>query len=1184
MMKLFLHSIFVLFFSIFLCQPSTFSQRQDIKFHHLNVEDGLSRSTITCIYRDSRGFMWFGTQNGLNKYDGYDFTIYQHSSNNNKSISGNWITCIAEDSENNLWIGTFSKGLNKFDRNKEEFTHFSHKENNSNSIGSNSISSIYKDTNNNLWITTFRGGVNLYQEEKNSFKTYMFDSLNVNNISGNSISSIVEDSKGNFWLANNFGYLIQFNPKNEEFKKIYYDQKYHGVTNLNFFGNQTIDSEGDIWVGTENGIYIYNVTNNVFSHLHKESGKNTISNNAVTGILEDNRNILWITTDHGGINLYNKRTKTYDYLLHKANEKTSLSNNQVICFYKDFEENYWFGNFNGGVNVYFKHKQKFQVYTQETNNKKSLSSPSVISLCEDKNGNIWIGTDGGGLNLLNPVNNRIKYFKHDPNNKNSLSGDAITAIYEDEEGYIWIGTYGAGLNLFDIKHNKFTRFLHNPEDTTSIIHNNVWDIIEDSDKNLWIGTSQGPEVYDKTNKIFKRQKINSSDNSINGVKAAMDLFNDSKQNIWIGTALYGVDMFNNEKNTIITYAHNPSNVNSLPNNRINSIFEDKMGNMWFCTFEGLSRLDTNNNSFTNFTKNDGLPDNAIQSILEDDKSNLWIGTSRGLTKFNPINKTIKNYDNSHGLPSSEFNWHTSLLSKSGKMYFGTPKGLVAFHPDSIKQNDKIPKIVFTNFYIFNKPVKTETENEVLKNHINESDSIVLSYKQSVFSIQYAALNFINPEKNQYKYILEGFDNNWHYVGNERKATYTNIDPGKYIFKVRGSNNDGVWNENGASIIIIITPPLWKTWWFRVIMLLFVLFIFYALHQFRVRNIKKQKAKLERQVDIRTNELNEVNTKLEEINEEVMQQKEEILAQNEEIVKQKEEILCRNEELNESFEEIKTKNEKLSQTMDKLKVAQRQIVQSEKMASLGVLTAGIAHEINNPINFVYTGINSLKKDFDDLQVIIKEVEKLKPGVKDFEEKLIRIKELEQEYYFEEACEAIPQTIKDISIGIERTVEIINGLKQFSRMGNEPYEPSNIHQSIDDALLLLKNKYKNQISIHRNFDTNLPLLNCNQGKLIQVFMNLIGNSIDAIEGKGEITIETKHDTKNIKVLIKDTGSGMDEKTRHKIFDPFFTTKKVGKGTGLGMAIVYGILKEHKAEIDVKSEIGKGTQFHITFPFGN
>jgi signal transduction histidine kinase/ligand-binding sensor domain-containing protein/CheY-like chemotaxis protein len=1152
-----------------------FAQNLDLKFKHLTVEDGLSQSTIKTIIKDSQGFMWFGSENGLNKYDSYEFTAYQYNYLDSFSISSNSILCLLEDSKKNLWVGT-SSGLNLYNRETDNFKRFLFNKNDSNSISSNRIVSLYEDRDSKLWIGTFEGGLNLFQRKSNSFVRYMHDTLNTNSIGSNYISSIAEDSKGLLWMANNNGNLMAFDKKEGVFTNTFYAKDFKGQLSGEIFGKLTIDSKDNIWIGTENGLFVYNILSNTVRLISAESETNSISNNSVTGIFEDNDGLYWILTDHGGVNLYNSKTNKFNYLKNNPEDNTTISNDQVYAFYKDNEGNYWMGNYNGGVNVLYKDQNKFEVYTCNSNNTNSLSFPSVIALCESKNGNIWIGTDGGGLDLFDPQKKTFQHFAHSSTQKNSLSSNIIISICEDDEGGILAGTYQGGLNYFDRKNNKFIRYRHDAENENSIPHDNIWSIVEDSKDNFWLGTNGGGlSHFDRRNNIFKNYRHSASDKKSLSDDDIQVVFKDSKGQLWIGSGSSGLNKFDKTTETFISYKNDPEDSSSICNSRICTLFEDNKGFLWIGTAGGLSKMNSSGNTFTNFTTKDGLPDNFIKSITEDNEGNLWLGTNNGLAKFNPNTLTVNNYDVRDGLPSNEFNKDVALNSKSGKIYFGGLKGLISFNPTNIRENKVVPNIVFTDFLIFNKPVLIGTENSPLKAHISKTSSIKLSHDLSVFTIKYAALNFSIANKSQYAYKMQGFDKDWNYVGNERKATYTNLDAGEYVFRVKCTNNDGVWDEEGTSISIIITPPFWETWWFRLIGIVIVLLIVYLAYLYRVRSIQIQKEKLKREVEERTNQLYEANTQLEELYQEVIQQREELIVQTEhqnvtnkalevnqkELMAQAEVLAQMNAKLEENTIELSVHKNNLEQTV---KIRTAELVKSKEKAEesdklKSAFLANMSHEIRTPMNAI-VGFSDLLSNMIDDSLPKSYLESIRTSSKSLLQLINDILDLSK-----------------VEAGkIEMQYDFVDTIFFFEEIR------AIFDQKIQDSNLRFG------IEIQENMP-NLILID--EVRLKQVLINLIGNSIKFTQ-KGFVKIIVEFETQetddaddklvNLKIIVQDSGIGMSKEFQAHLFESFSqqdgqSNKKYG-GTGLGLAISKKLVEIMNGKIEVYSEPDKGTTFTI------
>jgi ligand-binding sensor domain-containing protein/signal transduction histidine kinase len=850
-------------FSIFILTFYLPAQTRDIKFEHLY--EGLSSSSVRCILKDSKGYMWFGTYYGLNKYDAYGFKTYKYDQKDPRSLSGNRISCIFEDHEGILWVGTYLEGLNAFDRETDSFVHYRNNPNDPASLSSDFICTIFEDSKGNLWIGTLYGGLNLFERSTKTFKHFQKNPADKNSLQNNDIFSIIEDHDGKLWIGTNGGGIHLFDPESKSFTYFKYTSDNPVNLNAHNFGKiLKEDKNGNIWIGTGGeGIWLFNKDKHTFKNYSCSGKKQGLTHQIVTDIFLNENGNLWIATDGGGINVLDPVNETYTYIQNDPDDNNSISNNQVYTIYKDDQGIIWIGNYNGAINIYNKNLSKFALYRQSNRNKNSLSFKSVLSFCEDYEGKIWIGTDGGGLNLFDRQKNLFKHFKHDEKNPNSIGGNAITKVYEDKRKNLWIGTYAAGLIRYDRKRNRFISYLNNPADDRTINSNNVWAIFEDSRNNLWIGTLDGGlNLYDRDKNTFRHYMHQEGDENSISNNTLMVIYEDKKGNLWIGTEGGGLNKFNRDTQKFTRYVHNPDQPASIPNNDVKSILEDSDNNLWIGTAGGgLSLLDRETDKFKTITVEDGLPSNAILAMIEDDQHNLWLSTNNGLCKFSPQKNTFRSYDISDGLQSNEFNYSAFLKSSKGELYFGGLNGFNVFNPAEIADNTHVPPVYITDFLIFNKPQSLICKGSPLQKDISETCQITLSYKQSVFSFEFAALNFTSPNKNQYAYKLEGFEDNWNYIGNRRIATYTNIDPGEYIFRVKASNNDRIWNDEGDYLSIKITPPVWQTWWFRMLAAMAIVFLAYGIYRIRVRSIKRQKEILAQQVRERTQELNERNSEL-----------------------------------------------------------------------------------------------------------------------------------------------------------------------------------------------------------------------------------------------------------------------------------------------------------------------------------
>jgi signal transduction histidine kinase/ligand-binding sensor domain-containing protein/DNA-binding response OmpR family regulator len=830
---------------------SVSSQNYDIRFEHISVEEGLSNSIIYDILQDSQGFMWFGTEDGLNKYDGYKYTIYRHDPDDIFSLSHSYIRSIYESHHGGksvLWFGTWGGGLNKFDRDKEQFTH------------------------------------------------YQFDSKNPKSLSSNYVVSIFEDRSGQLWIASSQG-LNRFNRETEEFTRYMPDSEYAlnpDLHDLNYISGMTEYQPGVLWIGTFNGgLYTLELETGQFTiHPNDPKNPNSLSDNKINYIYQDHSGVLWIGTDYGGLNRFDLETEEFTQYLHDPNDRHSVSDNSIVKIHEDKRGILWIGTTEGGLNKFNRETEQFTRYMHDADNPNSLSNDVVWSIYKDKSDVLWVGT-WAGLDKLDRAKQQFIHYMHIPGNPNSLSNNAVWPIYESSLGgrdVLWIGTWNGGLNKLDRRTEQFTSYLHDPINKNSLSNNTITTIRESrygGENVLWIGTLRGLNKFNTATKQYKRYLHDSSDPqsiSANVIRSMIKSQHGGKEVLWIGThdgglnkfdpqteqftrigsfyqvmAMYedqsegvlwvgsfeGLTRLDLDSEQFTHYRHDPDDPKSIGHDEVISIFEDQGGVLWIGTIAGLNRFDRAKGQFTRYTEKDGLPNNVINGILQDKYGKLWISTNQGLSKFDTEAITFRNYDFYDGLQSSEFHHGVYWKCTDGQMFFGGTNGFNAFYPDSIEDNTHIPQVVITDFQIFNKSVNIKNGDTAdnknlytIPKHIAALEEIELSYRESVFSFEFAALDYRSPERNQYAYMMDGFDEEWYYTDAKRRlATYTNLDPGKYVFRVKGSNNDGIWNEAGTSIRITITPPLWKTGWAYAIYILLLGASVQSVWRFQVSRLK-----------------------------------------------------------------------------------------------------------------------------------------------------------------------------------------------------------------------------------------------------------------------------------------------------------------------------------------------------------
>ena len=783
------------------------SQTDNLKFEHVSLEQGLPQVTVFSIVQDHKGFMWFGTQEGLAKYDGYTFTVYGPDPLDTDSLSDYTIYSIYEDSSGTLWIGTQSGGLNKFDRDREKFIRYQHDLDDPNSLGGNFVLSIYEDRSGTLWVGTRSGGLNKFDRDTEKFIHYQHDPDDPNSISGNFVLSLYEDRSGSFWVGTIRGGLNKFDRETGRF--IHYKHDLDDPSSLSDNSVLSIyeDMSGDLWVGTSNGgLNKFDREAEKFvSYKHDPDDPDSISDNSVRLIHEDRFGTFWIGTSNGGLNRFDREAEKFVRYSYDPDDPDSLSDNTVLSIYEDRSGILWIGTFGGGVDKFARKKEKFVHYKHDTNNPSSLSDNLVTAIYEGRDGILWIGTKSNGLDSYDRRTGQFLHYRHDPDDPASLRGNSVSSIYEDSSGTLWVGTRSGGLNKYDRETGQFLHYLHDPDDPASLNSNSINAIYEDRSGVFWIG-GNGLDKFDRKTGKSVHYKNDPDDPDSLSDNNIFSIYEDRSGVLWIGTSRGGLNKFDRETGRFIHFKHNPDNPGSLSANSVVSIYEDRSGDFWVAAYSGsLNKFNREKQEFTHFTKRDGLPSDFVLSILGDDDDNLWLSTHKGVSKFNPRTKTFRNYDVHDGLQSNEFNTFTHHKSKSGEMFFGGINGFNSFYPEDVKDNGYLPPIVLTGFRIFDKKAD-------LKADISEIDKIELSYRDNYFSFEFAALDYTVPGKNQYIYMLEGFDKDWIPSGTRRYASYTNLGGGEYTFRVKGSNNDGVWNEEGLAVKIFITPPPWNTWW------------------------------------------------------------------------------------------------------------------------------------------------------------------------------------------------------------------------------------------------------------------------------------------------------------------------------------------------------------------------------------
>ncbi len=857
------HTFCILLFSLIIgtAAKSTYAQSSDLKFKHITTADGLSQNTISCILQDSKGFMWFGTQDGLNKYDGSSFTHYHHDPYDSTSILGILIHCIVEDQNGNLWIGTES-GLNMFDPSRNQFIRYQHDEDDPTSISGNAVGAIHMDSEGNLWLGVYGGGLDLFDPQNNHFIHCQDNGNEPGRLSSN-IRAIHEDAHNNLWLGSINGDISIFDRELKTFTPFYLQNKNLTVSSIQGI---TSDRENNIWISTyRSGLYVIHNVNGEPSIEHFQNDPRdagSISSNDVFTIFEDSNGRIWVGTENKGLNEYDRKSGKFIRYYSDPFDEHSLSHNSVWSIGEDHTGNLWFGTYAGGINLVEKYAMDFGHYKHIPGKEKGLSNDLVRAFCEDSEGNIWIGTDGGGLNKFDRETGNFKVYNKENSN---LGSDVVLSVLEDSRGQLWAGTWEGGLNYFNKQSGKFQQYT---QDNSNLCSNIIYSIIEDNDGQLWIGSFFGGiSCFDRKTKSFRNYTPANSAISDNQIRMIME---DSYGKLWACGA-DGLNVFDPDSESFTIYSHDEKKANTISEGFMFSILESADSTLWVGTSGGLNKFNRETGQFSGFHIKDGLPSNSINGIEEDNQGYLWLSTNGGLSRFDPVSGIFMNFNQSDGLQDTEFSQGSSYKTSKGELFFGGVHGFNAFQPENFIRNPFVPPVVLTDFQIFNKPVSIG-DHSPLQSHISEAEQITLSHKQTVFSFEFTALNYISSEKNQYAYKLDGFDPDWIYAGTNHSASYTNIDPGEYTFSVKASNNDGIWNEEGVSVKLKITPPYWKTLGFKIIAITLVILLIILIYYVRMRQIIHRNKKLNEQVIERTKEIKEKNSILEDQAEELKAQR------------------------------------------------------------------------------------------------------------------------------------------------------------------------------------------------------------------------------------------------------------------------------------------------------------------------
>ena len=858
----------ILGLAVALLQPASgLAQESHIRFDRLTIQDGLSQSSINCILQDRQGYMWFGTQDGLNRYDGFEFRVFNYKRGKSGTLSRPWVWSLLEDRQGVIWVATTDGGLNRWDPQSETFTSYTHDPDDPASLSDDRVRTTFEDRAGRIWVGT-EAGLNRLEADPGTFTRYLHDPSDPTGLSSDDIRSILEDSLGYLWVGTYGGGLNRLDPETGKAERFVHDPDDPHSLGEDRIRTIFEDSAGALWIGTyEAGVDRYDRETGRFTHFtHDPSDSSSLSDDRVRAILQDREGALWIGTDLG-LNLWRPRTRDFSHYQHNPARSSSLSDDRVMSIFQDRGGVLWVGTL-GGVNKWNPTTGSFVSYSRDPSAEWTLTGDEIQSFAETSDGMLWIGTYNG-LNSLDRGSGEVRQFLPDPNDPYSLRDERVFSLLGNGPNGLWVGTFEGGLHSLDRRTGRFETYPHDPDDPSSISSDKVSALLRGSGGELWIGTyGGGLNRFDEARSRFLHHRHDPQNPNSLGSDNVVALLEDSDGTLWVGTHGGGFAGLDRETGESVTFRAAPDDPLGLPSEDIWAFHETADGTLWIGTRSaGLLSWSRRHRRarrpiFQQYTTDDGLANNVVYSIESDDAGNLWISTNEGLSRFDPERRLFRNYDETHGLLSREFNFSASLRLSTGEMVFGGINGFNLFLPQRIHTNDNVPPVVLTRILKLNEEIETERAIQSLA-------EIELSHKDSMVSFEFAALDYTAPANNRFQYMLEGFDDDWRQQDRGlRRATYTNLDAGEYIFRVRGSNNDGVWNDVGAQIRVHVVPPPWRTWWAYALYLLALAIVILGYTRSQARKYREKAEyshKLEREVRARTSELADRNRELEQAN-------------------------------------------------------------------------------------------------------------------------------------------------------------------------------------------------------------------------------------------------------------------------------------------------------------------------------
>ena len=826
-------------------RPVPVPYSQTIRFEHLGIAEGLSQSVVNAIIQDRTGFLWVGTEDGLNRYDGFQMKVFRPEPENPRSLSDRWITSLAEDAQGFLWVGTRQGGLNRYDPETGTFTHFRHEAGVADSLSDDSIRALYA-ADGDLWVAT-ANGLDVLETASDIFLHFRAEPPNPQGLSSNSISAILKDDRNHIWIGTLDAGVSIYDPVSRTFTVLQNDPLNPASLSHNRVLSITDDMLGRVWVGAANGINLFSEAGGDFVRFQNDAGDPySLAGSAVLAIFSDRDGGLWVGTE-SGLDRLDFETGRFVHHQHHQAIPNSLSNDTVRAIYEDRGGILWVGTF-AGLNKYNRQQDHFAYYQHHPDQPNSLGGNRVQAIHVAPDRAVWIGTNGNGLDLFSPASQWFSHFRHDPSDPTTLGDDEVWSVLTDQDGQVWVGTT-VGLDRYDPSTGDFSHFVPEAGNTKGLAAAPVYSLLQGRDGTLWIGTARGLDQYDPATESFVHFLPQEAVGAGAPGPQVTALLEDIGGALWIGTfdeGLYRMDQQAPPRFTKYTYS--PGAPHSLSNNTVLSLALDSSGTVWIGTGGGgLSRFSRSSNTFTHFTEQDGLPNDVIYAILEDRQGGLWLSTNYGLSRLDADRRSFQNFTSSDGLQSNEFTQGAAARGAQGELYFGGTNGFNILRPESLAANPSVPPVVLTSLTQDGDPLQADIPAEAVR-------EITLRWPQNSFEFEMAALSFGEPAANQYAYKMEGYDEEWNYLQGGRDGRYADLPGGEYVLLVKASNSDGIWNETPSRVRVSVTPPFWDTGWFRIVLGAGLFGLVLGSYRLRVRSIESRTRDLERVVRSRTSDL------------------------------------------------------------------------------------------------------------------------------------------------------------------------------------------------------------------------------------------------------------------------------------------------------------------------------------------